>query len=138
MNSLMRVSDKVFSSVFLTDLMGNRDKLLKLQHQASTGKKFDMPEEDPVGAVRSLRLNRILNENEQFSKNMDEAISWLNATESALDQLTSIVHKVRERVIQGANDTLTQVDRDAIADEIDKLREEVLQIANTSLGGRYI
>lgn len=138
MNSLMRVSDKVFSSVFLTDLMRNRDKLLKLQHQASTGKKFDMPEEDPVGAVRSLRLNRILNENEQFSKNMDEAISWLNATESALDQLTSIVHKVRERVIQGANDTLTQVDRDAIADEIDKLREEVLQIANTSLGGRYI
>jgi len=134
----VRVSDKVFTSVFLTDLMGNRDKLLKLQHQASTGKKFDMPEEDPVGAVRSLRLNRILNENGQFTKNMDEALSWLNATESALDQLTSIIQTVRERVIQGANDTLTQVDRDAIADQIDKLREEALQIANTSLGGRYI
>lgn len=134
----MRVSDKVFISVFLTDLMGNREKLLKLQHQASTGKKFDLPEEDPIGSVRSLRLNRILGENEQFTKNMDEAISWLSATESALDQLTSIIHTVRERVIQGANDTLVQVDRDAIADQIDKLREEVLQIANTSLGGRYI
>ncbi|GEM_PF-743156 len=134
----MRVSDKVFTSVFLTDLMGNRDRLLKLQHQASTGKKFDLPEEDPVGSVRSMRLNRVLNENGQFSKNMDEAIAWLSATESALDQATSIIHIVRERVIQGANDTLAQVDREAIADQIDKLREELLQIANTSLGGRYI
>ncbi len=97
----MRVSDKVFTSVFLTDLMGNRDKLLKLQHQASTGKKFDMPSEDPIGSVRSVRLNRILSENEQYTKNMDEAISWLSATESALDHLTSITHTVRERVIQG-------------------------------------
>ncbi|MCD6364131.1 MAG: flagellar hook-associated protein FlgL [Synergistetes bacterium] len=134
----MRVSDKVFIRRFLTDLMDSREKLLKLEHQNATGKKFDLPEEDPVGSVRSMRLHRVLNENGQFTKNMDEAISWLNITDSALDHLTSIIHRVRERTIAGANGTMSQLDREAIADEIDRMREEVLQIANTSLGGRYI
>ena len=71
----------------LNNLNTNKALQEKLTQQLSTMKKITRPSDDPVIAIRSLKLNSSLNKIEQYyKKNSEDAESWLELTESALRQ----------------------------------------------------
>ena len=55
----------------------------------------------------------------------------IQATEDALEEILSALHRMRELAVQAANDTLTTQDRSYIQLEIDQLKEEINRIAGT-------
>jgi len=122
----------------LRDLNNNLTSLDKYETQMATGRKLLKPSDDPVGTSRSLKARIDLARNEQYSKNADDAVSWLDMTESSLAELNNVLQRAREIAVQGANGTLSDEDKQKIAEEIEQLKQHVLQVGNNKYADRYI
>src|SRR5207302_4764768 len=71
-------------------------------------------------------------------KNIDQATSWLNTTDSTLAALTSALDRARELNVQAANGTLGPTDRIAISSEITQLQQHVLDLSHAKYGPYYL
>lgn len=134
----MRITNGMQSNSMLRSLQGSNERSMKLQEQLSTGRKINRPSDDPVSVSRSLKLNRDLTENSQYTRNAQDALARLDATDTALDGAGNILQRLQEITIYGANDTLPQASKDALAAEVDELLGQLVQVANTNFGGVYI
>lgn len=134
----MRVTNGMMINNLLGNLNDSKDRLDKYNRQLSTGKKFNMPSQDPTGTVRSMDLNSTISNSEQYIDNIDQAINWVAATDDALGNAGEILQQSRELAVYGANDSLSSTDRNAVADEVEKLRNNLVQIANAKQGGKYL
>ena len=126
------------ASNLMRNLNDNMERLDKYNRQLSSGKKFDLPSDDPTGVATSMNLSDKLEQNEQNIRNLDEGIGWSESTDSALDQMTKVLQRTRELASRGTNGSLSDSDREAVADEVHQLRENVVEIANTTYNDRYI
>lgn len=110
----------------------------KLQNQIDSGSKINRPSDDPVIAVKGMGYRRDLSKVEQFTRNLGEVNTWLDSSNESLDQVSSALTRVKELIIQAANDTNTDDDRKKIEAEISQIKLQIQDIANTQIGGKYI
>lgn len=134
----MRVTNGMLMNNTLNGLYKNMNNMNKLYAQMSTGKKIQTVSDDPVIAGRALKLKSTVLETTQYESNTKEAASWMDVTEVALDNMTSIMKEIRTKLLQGANATLENEDKLAIKTDIAQLYEQILQEVNTTYDGRYI
>ncbi|KYO64119.1 flagellar hook-associated protein FlgL [Thermovenabulum gondwanense] len=135
---ILRVTQGMITEAFMRNLSYNLKRLGEKEDQLSSGKKVRLPSDDPVSAVLAMRLRNTLLSLEQYSKNVDDAVTWLQNTETALQNTGEILQRIRELTVYGSNGTLTASDRAAILDEITQLKEQILQEANSSYNNRYL
>jgi len=135
----LRITNKVMQNNALTNINRNKELQDNLTTQLSTGKKVNRPSEDPVVSIRALRLRSDVNQVSQFSKkNVPDANSWLELTESSISTTISVVKDMVEKCEKGSNDTLTTSDRQIIIDSLKELRNEVYATGDADYAGRYI
>lgn len=134
----MRVTQLMMSQRFLADLQENLRLLEGKNEQLSNGKRINRPSDDPVGIGQSMALRTQVAQSKQYRKNADMANSWLDATEGALNEMSSTLTRAQGLAVQGANDTLGAASRQALATEVDELLQHAVQVANTDVGERYI
>jgi flagellar hook-associated protein 3 FlgL len=134
----MRVTQNMLTQNLLFNLQNSNKSMGKYQEQVSSGKKINKPSDDPVTAVRSMFYRSSLNEIDQFKRNADDGLSWMTSTDEALNEVTSVLQRVRELTIQGVNGTNDESGRHAIAAEINQLKEHLGEVANSQVAGRYI
>lgn len=120
------------------NLNGSMKRMEKLQYQTSTGKKFRLPSDDPIGASKSLKFNTDISKIEQYQRNAKDAGSWMKETESALKEINEILKRGYELTNQAANGTNAPDDLEKIKAEISELRGHLIQVANTTYAGRSI
>ncbi|MBD8519594.1 flagellar hook-associated protein FlgL [Lysinibacillus fusiformis] len=134
----MRVTQSMLSSNMLRNLNNSYGKMSKLQDQINSGSKITRPSDDPVVAVKGMGYRRDLAKVEQYTRNMITAGSWLDSTDESLNQVGEQMKRVRELVIQAANDTNTPEEREKVKMEIDQIRQQIQDVGNTNIGGSYI
>ena len=123
-----------------TDRMSAIQSLIgKLQAQVSTGKRINDPSDDPVAAARVAQLQRSLDDNSQFMRNMDALTARLSVADNAVESMANSLTRANELALSAANGTLTGADRKTIASELDQLIDGMMALANTrDAGGDYI
>jgi flagellar hook-associated protein 3 FlgL len=104
----------------------------------SSGKKINRPSDNVSGMTRVMDYRKKLGENEQYKKNVEEAEAHLSFADTTMSSVVNSLTRARELAVQGANGSLTDVDRDAIAAEVENLRDEVMSLANSQFRDRYI
>jgi flagellar hook-associated protein 3 FlgL len=134
----MRVTTLMSTRATLRDLNDGFARLNRLQGQLSSGKQITRPSDDPYGTSRALALRGELGGLDQFQRNVDDGTGWLNTCDTALGQMSDVMGRVRELLVQGGNDTAGPAERSAMADEIDQLAESLKQEADTQYGGRFV
>ncbi|WP_026486331.1 flagellar hook-associated protein FlgL [Caldanaerobius polysaccharolyticus] len=134
----MRVTNNMMIDNMLRDLNNNLNRMMQTQKQMSSGVKFRVPSDDPIGVSRTVVLKSILDNNDQYIKNAKDGVSWLDLTDTALNQLTTDLQRVRELAVQGSNGTLSPEDAASIAQEIQQIKDDIKEIGNTTYAGRYI
>ena len=134
----MRITNNMLVKNVTNNLYKNLARMDKLNKQLSSGKLINLPSDDPVAVARSLSLRTAVSETEQFRKNLADAKSWLEATDSALLSVEEILNRAKELAVKGSNGTLSPEDQQAISYEVDQLIDQLIGIANTSHEGRYI
>jgi len=134
----MRVTHRMVTNQVMTNLYNITERLLRVQDMLSSGKTLRRPSDDPVKLNHVLLLRTSIRKLEQYTANVEDGLSWLNLTDTSLNQATSVLQKVRTLAVQGANGTLTPEDRAMIATEVEKYLEELVGIGNTAYAGRYV
>lgn len=135
----MRVTNSMISRNSMNNMNGNKVSVDKLNNQMTSQKKIDRPSEDPVIAIRALRLRSNLSElNQYYERNIPDARSWIEVTEGALTNMQTILTDIYKECNNGATDTLNQEDRAAILKNLQSLRKQVYNEGNADCAGRYV
>jgi flagellar hook-associated protein 3 FlgL len=79
-----------------------------------------------------------LKELEQFTSNIDGALSWLDSTDTALRDGVGLLQRAKTLAVSGANATNGQTELNALAEEIGQILENMVDVGNTQFAGRYI
>lgn len=109
-----RVTQGMMNNQLLRNISTNLSRINDNQNQLSTGRRINKPSDDPVGISFSLRYRSELSANEQFKSNADAAVSWLDYTDTTLNQANTVIQRVRELTVQATNGTNPQSALDAI------------------------
>lgn len=135
---MTRISTQWVTNSFLRSINKNVEGLSKLQVQVSSGKQITRASENPVNNALAMQNKTELFENTQYMKNIDRTTEWYDNTDTSMTTVENALQRARELAVQGANDTLVQQDRDAIAKEIDQLIKLLVDTGNTDIGGEFI
>lgn len=98
----------------------------------SSGLRINRAGDDAAGLAISEKMRGQIRGLEQASRNSQDGISLLQTAEGALNEVHSILQRVRELSVQSGNDTNTADDRTAITEEISKLTDEVNSISKNT------
>lgn len=122
----------------LLDLQSTKNRLAVTQRQISTGKRINDPSEDPSGAALILDFDTSIGANQQYMRQIDSSLSFLNGAETALGTVTNHLQRLLELGTQGASPTNAGAPRANIAAEVDALRSDLLSLSNTQEQGKYL
>ena len=133
------VNTNISASLAQASLAKNERALSKAMEQLSTGKKINTAADDAAGLAISTRMSSQIVGLEQSIQNASDAISMIQTAESALDEMTNMLLRMRELALQASNGTGSVADRDYLQDEFSRLKAEIDRIAdNTEWNGRAV
>ncbi|WP_145139532.1 flagellar hook-associated protein FlgL [Paenibacillus sp. Y412MC10] len=135
---MLRVTSNMMNSQLLLNLNRNAREMNNTQNQLATGRKLNRPSDDPVGITYSLRYRSELASNDQYTSNVDSALSWLDFNDTVLSEAGDVVQRLRELTTKAANGTNPQSALDSIKQEVSQLKEQLIDIANSKLNGKYV
>lgn len=127
----MRLSTNLFYSQNQTNISEANSRLFKLQQQLSTGEKLQQPSDDPLATTQIMKFDRVIARTEQFSENITVSERRLNQEESTVDSVVTAMQRVQEIAIRGANGSMSENDRNILADELDEILGHVKSLMNT-------
>lgn len=133
----MRVSSNQMSQNYLRQLNKVYNEQMKWNEKMD-GSNIHRPSDDPVQCVRTMTYTTNLTQNEQYTQNLNDANSWMKATDTSMVQMTDILKTISEKTSQAANSYLGQDDLNAIAKEVDELINQMISLSNGQLGDRYL
>lgn len=135
----MRMTNKIMQNNSLYNVNNNKILQDKLSTQMSTQKKITRPSDDPIIAIRALRLRTSVSELTQYyEKNAPDAESWLSVTEKALGTGAAVITDLIKQATKGANKDLAVEDLSIIVEQMKKLGEEYYSTGNVDFAGRYV
>jgi flagellar hook-associated protein 3 FlgL len=129
----IRVTERSIATNTLANLQGNIAKLGDLQNRLSSGKQLTKASDAPGDAVLAMQYRSDVTNLQQYSRNADDGVAWLNTADTALTSAVEQVNRAKELVLSGMSSGSggSQDARNAIALEMDNIRESVLNLANT-------
>src|SRR5690554_1020121 len=135
----MRITNKMMTNNMMSNINKNKYNMSILEQQYSSGKKIQRPSEDPIIAVRALKLRTNLSELKQYhEKNIPDAFAWLDLTESAITTINGRLGEINTQCVYGATDSLTAFDRSAIVQNLIEMRNQIYNEGNANNAGRYV
>ncbi|MBD5550128.1 MAG: hypothetical protein HDQ96_02980 [Lachnospiraceae bacterium] len=135
----MRITNKIIQNNSLSNI--NLAKVAEdaKSSQVSSGKKIVRPSDDPIVAIRSLRLrSSVVEITQYYSRNAKDAEAWLKTTEDAMQQVTDVITDMITQYNKGANEYLTSNERDIILEQLRELQKQVYATGDADYAGRYI
>jgi len=114
------------------------EDLKNINEKIASGKTINRPSDNPIGLVDSMGLKTTLSQLEQYQRNIDYGMSWLNHREAALSEIGGLIDRAYEISVQTANDTQSAESRANVAAEVGQLLDQTIDLANTDVGGNYI
>ena len=132
---LNRVTNLTMSATAQRTLQTQQSKLAELQDKATTLNKISRPSDDPAATAQALETRSRLAATAQYGRNIDDGNTWLTAADSALEQATNVMHRIKDLTVQAGNGSLNQSGKDAIALELEALNKDLVSIANTQAPG---
>ena len=135
----MRITNKMMTNNMLHNIKTNKTNMTNLENKYASGMAIQKPSDDPIVAVRALKLRTNLSElNQYYEKNIPDAMSWMDVTESALRTTSELITQIHTYCDQGANDPLAVSERDSIAKNLVALKEQIYSEGNSNYAGRFV
>jgi flagellin len=126
----LRIQDNVEAFNAQRQLVSNSDKLSKAMEKLSSGYRINRAGDDAAGLAISEKLRGQIGGLGQASRNASDAISMVQTAEGALNEVHSMLQRVRELAVQYKNGTLGTNDRLAIQSEVNQLKAEIERVGS--------
>src|SRR5919206_4882316 len=99
----MRITQKAVALTSLQGLNRNLDTLGKLQQQLTSGRLISAPSDSPTGTNRAMQTRMDQAATAQQQRNIGDAKSWLDQSDSTLREMLDTTRRVRDLTVQGMN-----------------------------------
>jgi flagellin len=130
MTMSLRIQNNVEAFNAQRQLSANSDRLGKAMEKLSSGFRINRAADDAAGLAISEKLRGQIGGLMQASRNAQDAVSLVQTAEGALNEVHSMLQRVRELAVQYKNGTLSGDDRLAIQSEVDQLKAEITRIGS--------
>lgn len=135
----MRMTNKIMQNNSLYNINNNKELTNKLSTQMSTKKKLTRPSDDPVVAIRALRLRSDVSQVTQFyERNAKDGASWLKVTGDALETTSEILKSMVGLCTQGAVKDFDASNIAIVIAQLKELKGEFYSTGNVDYAGRYM
>src|SRR5687767_8858058 len=124
----LRIQNNVEAFNAQRNLVGNSDRLSKAMEKLSSGYRINRASDDAAGLAISEKLRGQIGGLSQASRNAQDAVSLVQTAEGALNEVHSMLQRVRELAVQYKNGTLSTNDRLSIQSEVNQLKAEIERI----------
>lgn len=128
------MSPSSVSNQMIEDLGGDQTNLASLEQQISTGFAINQPSDNPEGAANLLQLNASLTRYTQYQTNAADGQGWLEAGNSALSSVMSVLDQVQSIVEGVSGDQLSGNGNElpSLAEQVSSALSEITNLANTT------
>ena len=135
----MRITNTMITNNTKSNINSNKLLVDKYNTQMTTQKKISKASENPVIAIRSLRLSTTLSHiNQYVDNNIPDASAWMDVTETALTNMKDLLTDIRTHCVNGSTDTLNQEDRQTILEGLKALSDQVYAEGNADYAGKTV
>lgn len=135
----MRITNRIMRNNSLYNI--NQNKILEdqLNNQMTNQSKIVRPSDDPVVAIRALRLrSNVTTVSQYYDKNAPDAEQWLQVTQDALDTIGDVLNDLYEQAASASNKYLTSDDLQIILTQMGSLTNEFYASGNVDYAGRFV
>jgi len=133
-----RISNLFVSQQLMRQIQHDRRELFRLERQLSTGRRIDLPSEDPSAAMRVIGTQRLIEQKQQIGRNLQTGQSYLSATDVALSGVAETVAEVRAAALGAINTVYTDEQREAVANQVDSAIASLVRAGNKQFRGRHL
>ena len=105
-------------------------KMNEMQNKMASQSRIQNLRDDPLAASHSTRLQSVLFRMRRYTKNIETVRGSLAVTEGYLSEAVTVLQRIREIAIQGANGILQTDDMKLLGDEVNQLLNELVSIGN--------
>lgn len=135
----MRMTNKIMRNNSLYNI--NQNKILEdqLTNQMTNQSKIARPSDDPVVAIRALRLrSNVTSVTQYYDKNAEDADSWLSVTADALTTIDEVLKSLYEQAGGAANKDFTADNLEIVLTQMKSLTKEFYSSGNVDYAGRFV
>ncbi len=125
----MHINRNMSAVITNNQLLRTENKLSASMERLSSGLKINHASDNPAGLAISNKMKAQIDALDQAEANATDGISVLQIADGALNEVASVIQRMRELSVQAANGTYEYEDRQSIQDEINQLQEEVDRIS---------
>lgn len=136
---MMRITSGMMMNTTKLNINNNKVSVDRLNTQMSTQKKIVKPSDNPLIAIKSLRLSTTLSQiNQYYNNNIKDAQSWMDVTETAMTNMKDVLQDAYRLCVNGSTDTLTDEDRNTILTQLKGLSNQLYAEANADYANRTV
>jgi flagellin len=136
---MLTVNTNIASLNAQRNLTGSQSTLNTSLQRLSSGLRINSAKDDAAGLAISNRMTSQINGLNQAARNANDGISLAQTAEGALDEVTSMLQRMRELAVQSVNGTNSSSDRASLDAEFNELVSEIERVADTTtFNGQYV
>lgn len=110
----------------------NTSSKANFSEKLASGFRINRAADDAAGLSISEKMRSQIRGLNRASDNAQDGISLIQTAEGALSEVHGVLQRMNELAVQAANDTNTEIDRQAIQQEMNQLRTELNRISDTT------
>ena len=126
----MKINHNIQALDAYRNLNQNQINTSKNLEKLSSGLRINRAADDAAGLAISEKMRSQIRGLDQANRNSLDGISLMQTAEGAMNEVHSMLQRMRELAVQAANDTNTTSDRSAIEQEVDQLKLEINSVAS--------
>lgn len=126
----MRINTNMSAIIANAQLSTTEDKLSLSLERLSSGYKINHSKDNPAGLAISQKISAQVRGLDQADNNAQDGVSVLQTAEGAMEEIQSMLVRMKELSVQAANDVNSVDERAAIQEEINSLNKEIDRIVN--------
>ncbi|WP_406706498.1 flagellar hook-associated protein FlgL [Sodalis sp.] len=135
----MRLSTSMIYQRNLDAISESYSKWENTGQQLATGKRVNVPSDDPIAASQAIKLGQSQALNSQYSAARTSATNSLSAETTVLEQVTDVIQSAQTLLVQAGDGTLSDQDRQSLATQLQSYKDQLLNLANSQDGnGNYL
>ena len=127
---IMQINRNMSAVIANNQLLGIEERLSASIERLSSGLKINRASDNPAGMAISNKMKSQIDALDQAEANASDGISVVQIADGALNEVSSILQRIRELSVQAANGMNSFNDRKSMQDEVDELVKEVDRISS--------
>src|SRR5215467_5548897 len=128
----LRIQNNIAAFDAERNLSSTSNRLQQSMARLSSGYRINTAADDAAGLAISEKLRAQIGGLQQANSNAQDGISLVQTAEGSLNEVHSMLQRVRDLAVQYKNGTLSTDDRNAIQSEVNQLGSEIERIGQSA------